>query len=358
LQGSILNLGAIIISNCGFIAVGGLNGIYSRVPEDFFSMCKPISDPDFPWPGIIFGAHIIAFWYWCTDQYIVQRLLSAKSIDQARKGSLLAAALKILPIFILVFPGIFASILFPESKGDGAYSALLYSEIVPHGLKGFVIAGVLAAIMSSLSGVFNTISILFTNDYYKIKYPEANERKLILVGRLSTTAAVVIAILIVPFVKVITSQIYLFLQSVQSFVSPPITAVFLFGLFSKRMSAKTAIITLIIGELIGIFRLVLQLLHDNGVSLNEFLLSILKVNFLHFSVFLFILSILIIKIGNQFSKAHKSEAVLEINSSLKENLLEIVMNFRRILNLKSLNPNFVISIFIVFAIILLWSVWN
>lgn len=124
------------------------------------------------------------------------------------------------------------------------------------------------------------------------------------------------------------------------------------------MSAKTAIITLIIGELIGIFRLVLQLLHDNGVSLNEFLLSILKVNFLHFSVFLFILSILIIKIGNQFSKAHKSEAVLEINSSLKENLLEIVMNFRRILNLKSLNPNFVISIFIVFAIILLWSVWN
>ncbi|MFN4111074.1 MAG: sodium:solute symporter family transporter, partial [Ignavibacteria bacterium] len=264
-QGLILIIGAIIISISGFIAVGGFDGIYSRVPEDFFSMFKPLSDPDYPWTGIIFGAPIIAFWYWCTDQYIVQRLLSARSIDQARKGSLLAATLKILPIFILVFPGIFASILFPESKGDGAYSALLYSEIVPHGLKGFVIAGVLAAIMSSLSGVFNTISILFTNDYYKIKYPEANERKLILVGRLSTTAAVVIAILIVPFVKVITSQIYLFLQSVQSFVSPPITAVFLFGLFSKRMSAKTAIITLIIGESIGIFRLVLQLFYDNGV---------------------------------------------------------------------------------------------
>lgn len=357
-QGIILILGAIIISISGFIAVGGFSGIYSKVPADFFSMFKPLRDPDYPWTGIIFGAPIIAFWYWCTDQYIVQRLLSAKSIDQARKGSLLAATLKILPIFILVFPGIFASILFPESKGDGAYSALLYSEIVPHGLKGFVIAGVLAAIMSSLSGVFNTISILFTNDYYKLKYPEANERKLILVGRLSTTAAVVVAILIVPFVKVITSQIYLFLQSVQSFVSPPITAVFIFGLFSKRMSAKTAIITLIIGESIGIFRLVLQLLHDNGVNLNLFLLSILKVNFLHFSVFLFILSILIIKIGNQFSKANKSETVVEINSSLKENLLEIVMNFRRILNLKSLNPNFVISIFIVFTIILLWSVWN
>lgn len=357
-QGIILIIGAIIISISGFIAVGGFSGLNSKVPEDFFSMFKSINDPDYPWTGIIFGAPIIAFWYWCTDQYIVQRLLSAKSIDQARKGSLLVAALKILPIFILVFPGIFASILFPESKGDGAYSALLYSEIVPHGLKGFVIAGVLAAIMSSLSGVFNTISVLFTNDYYKIKYPEANERKLILIGRLSTTAAVVVAILIVPLVKVITSQIYLFLQSVQSFVSPPITAVFLVGLFSKKLSAKTAIVTLIIGESIGIFRLVLQLLYDNGVHLNSFLLSILKVNFLHFSIILFVLSILIIQIGNSFSKTRKLKQVLDFNPFLRENFKEIVLNFNKIFHVKSLSPNFIISLFIVVAIILLWSVWN
>jgi SSS family solute:Na+ symporter len=357
-QGLILIIGAFILSIAGFNAVGGFEGLSSKVPPDFFNMFKSINDPDYPWTGIIFGAPIIAFWYWCTDQYIVQRLLSAKSVDHARKGSLLAAALKILPIFILVFPGIFASILFPESRGDSAYSAMIYSDIVPHGLKGFVIAGLLAAIMSSLAGVFNTISVLFTNDFYKLHNPDANERKLILVGRLSTTAAVVGAILIVPFVKVITSQIYLFLQSVQSFVSPPITAVFLFGLFSKRMTANTAIVTLIIGEAIGIFRLVLQLLYDNGVILSPFLMTILGINFLHFSIFLFLLSILIIKIGNIFSTADKTSIVSIINSSMKESLSEISINFGRIGNLKSLNSNFAISMAIVFVIIILWTFWN
>ncbi|MEJ5305012.1 MAG: sodium/solute symporter [Ignavibacteria bacterium] len=357
-QGLILMIGAFILSIAGFNAVGGFEGLTSKVPDDFFNMFKSASDPDYPWTGIIFGAPIIAFWYWCTDQYIVQRLLSARSIDQARKGSLLAASLKILPIFILVFPGIFASILFPESRGDSAYSAMIYSDIVPHGLKGFVIAGLLAAIMSSLAGVFNTISVLFTNDFYKLRHPDANERKLILVGRLSTTAAVVGAILIVPLVKVITSQIYLFLQSVQSFVSPPITAVFLFGLFSKKMSPNTAIITLIIGEAIGILRLVLQLISDNGVVLHPILAGILGINFLHFSILLFLLSILIIQVGNAFSTADKTQIVSVINSSMKESLSEIRLNFGRIGHLKSLNSNFAISMVIVFVIIILWTFWN
>lgn len=357
-QGLILMIGAFILSIAGFNAVGGFEGLTSKVPDDFFNMFKSASDPDYPWTGIIFGAPIIAFWYWCTDQYIVQRLLSARSIDQARKGSLLAASLKILPIFILVFPGIFASILFPESRGDSAYSAMIYSDIVPHGLKGFVIAGLLAAIMSSLAGVFNTISVLFTNDFYKLRHPDANERKLILVGRLSTTAAVVGAILIVPLVKVITSQIYLFLQSVQSFVSPPITAVFLFGLFSKKMSPNTAIITLIIGEAIGILRLVLQLISDNGVVLHPILAGILGINFLHFSILLFLLSILIIQVGNAFSTADKAQIVSVINSSMKESLSEIRLNFGRIGHLKSLNSNFAISMVIVFVIIILWTFWN
>src|SRR5690606_3605266 len=131
---------------------------------------------------------------------------------------------------------------------DTAYSALINGSILPFGLKGIVIAGLLAAIMSSLSSAFNSIAILFTNDYYRLKYPSANERKLVLVGRLSTTAAVIIAILLVPFVKLISSQLYLFLQSTQSFISPPITAVVLFGLFSKKMNSRTAIITLIATE--------------------------------------------------------------------------------------------------------------
>jgi SSS family solute:Na+ symporter len=256
-QGIVLILGAVILSVFGLNAVGGFSGLQQKLPADFFSMFKKISDPDFPWTGIFFGAPIIAFWYWCTDQYIVQRLFSAKSVDDARRGTLFAAVLKVLPIFILVFPGLIAAALYPEINGDQAYAALVAGDLLPIGLKGIVISGLLAAIMSSLASAFNSTAVLFTNDYYKIRYPESSERKLVLVGRLSTTSVVVAAILIVPLVKLISSQIYLFLQSVQAFVSPPITAVFLFALFSKKINARTAFITLMVGEAIGFSRLIL-----------------------------------------------------------------------------------------------------
>lgn len=201
-------------------------------------MFKPISDPDYPWTGIIFGAPIIAFWYWCTDQYIVQRIFSAKSVNDARRGTLVAAFLKVLPIFILVLPGLIAVALYPDISGDEAYSVLVAGDLLPIGLKGLVVAGLLAAIMSSLASAFNSTAVLFTNDFYKVKNPQANERKLVLVGRLATTAIVVVAILTVPFVKLISSQVYLFLQNVQAFVAPPITAVFLAGFLSKKFLQK------------------------------------------------------------------------------------------------------------------------
>lgn len=357
-QGIVLIVGAVILSVAGFIAVGGFSGLYAKLPSDFFTMFKAASDPDYPWTGIIFGAPIIAFWYWCTDQYIVQRLLSAKSVNDARKGTLLAAFLKLLPIFILVLPGLFAAVLFPESKGDSAYSALIYSDILPLGLKGLVVAGLLAAIMSSLSGAFNSISVLFTNDYYKIRYPEASERKLVLVGRLATTAAVVGAILIVPLVKVISSQIYLFLQSVQSFVSPPITAVFIFGLFSKKLTAKTAIITLIVGETIGIGRLVLQILQNNSLELHPFFNWILSVNFLHFSIFLFVLSVSLILVMNFMRQTEKDSVVMNLNELVVENVTELTSGIVAIKQTKKMNSSLVMSVVILVIIIGLWSLWN
>ncbi|HEX7358103.1 MAG TPA: sodium/solute symporter, partial [Ignavibacteriaceae bacterium] len=155
-QGIILILGAVILSAFGLNAVGGFSGLEAKLPADFFNMFKVISDPDFPWTGILFGAPIIAFWYWCTDQYIVQRLFSAKSVNDARRGTLLAAFLKVLPIFILVLPGLIAAALYPEINGDEAYSALVAGDLLPIGLKGIVVAGLLAAIMSSLAGAFNS----------------------------------------------------------------------------------------------------------------------------------------------------------------------------------------------------------
>ncbi|MCU0343871.1 MAG: sodium:solute symporter [Ignavibacterium sp.] len=356
-QGIVLILGAVILSVFGLNAVGGFSGLEAKLPADFFNMFKAIQDPDFPWTGILFGAPIIAFWYWCTDQYIVQRLFSAKSINDARRGTLLAAFLKVLPIFILVLPGLIAVALYPEIKGDEAYSALVAGDLLPIGLKGIVIAGLLAAIMSSLAGAFNSTAVLFTNDFYKIRNPQANERKLVLVGRLTTTAVVVVAILIVPLVKIISSQIYLFLQSVQAFVSPPITAVFLFGLFSKKINARTAFITLIVGETIGFSRLLIEILVNLGVQLHPALVWILGINFLHFAIFLFVVCLTLIFVLNFYSVQITNDLRINIQYSISESIQELKYNFACIKRMHGLKSNFLLSAFIVIIIIGLWSIW-
>ncbi|MEO8232376.1 MAG: sodium:solute symporter [Ignavibacteriota bacterium] len=356
-QGIVLILGAVILSAFGLNAVGGFGGLEEKLPADFFNMFKAVSDPDFPWTGILFGAPIIAFWYWCTDQYIVQRLFSAKSINDARRGTLLAAFLKVLPIFILVLPGLIAAALYPEINGDEAYSALVAGDLLPIGLKGIVVAGLLAAIMSSLAGAFNSTAVLFTNDFYKVRNPQANDRKLVLIGRLTTTAVVIVAILIVPLVKVISSQVYIFLQSVQAFVSPPITAVFLFGLFSKKMNSKTALITLIVGETIGFSRLLLEIISNLGVQLHPIFVWILGINFLHFAIFLFIVNVSLILVLNRYSVKITNEFVLSIRSSILESLLELKNSFSNIKSVQGLKTNFLLSAFIVIIIIGLWSIW-
>jgi SSS family solute:Na+ symporter len=356
-QGIVLILGAVILSVFGLNAVGGFSGLQQKLPADFFSMFKKISDPDFPWTGIFFGAPIIAFWYWCTDQYIVQRLFSAKSVDDARRGTLFAAVLKVLPIFILVFPGLIAAALYPEINGDQAYAALVAGDLLPIGLKGIVISGLLAAIMSSLASAFNSTAVLFTNDYYKIRYPESSERKLVLVGRLSTTSVVVAAILIVPLVKLISSQIYLFLQSVQAFVSPPITAVFLFALFSKKINARTAFITLMVGEAIGFSRLILELISNMDVQLHPILIWILGVNFLHFAIFLFSFSVTIILVLNAYSTKTINDFTLSIQNSISESVQELKINLANIKATQKLTTNFVLSAFIVVIILGVWSLW-
>lgn len=356
-QGIVLILSAVILSLFGLNAVGGFSGLQQKLPADFFNMFKSISDKDFPWTGIIFGAPIIAFWYWCTDQYIVQRILSSRSVNDARKGTLLAALLKVLPIFILVLPGLIAAVLYPEVSVDEAYSTLIAGDLLPSGIKGVVMAGVLAAIMSSLAGAFNSTAVLFTNDFYKVKYPNVNERKLVLVGRLATTAVVVIAILIVPMVKLISSQIYLFLQSVQSFVSPPITAVFLFALFSKKTNTRTALLTLIIGESIGLTRLFIELLRNWGVQLPSFIVSFLNINFLHFTIILFVICAGIILVLNFVSGREPVSFAVELRNSVIENLKDIpfsLANFRKVNVVRS---NLIFSVFIIIIVIGLWSIW-
>lgn len=291
LQTAVLIIGATTLTILGLHEVGGFAGLQAKAPVDFFSMFKPLSDPDFPWTGIIFGAPILGIWYWCTDQYIVQRVLGGKNINHARSGTILAGFLKILPVFILVLPGIIAYAYFNDPNiGDKAYPALVASKLLPSGVKGIVVASLLAALISSLASCFNSSSTLFTMDFYRHFRPKSTEKELVLVGRLATVVLVILGILWVPLIKYISSQIYIYLQSVQAYISPPIAAVFIFGILWKRVNGKGAIWALITGAIIGAFRLVVELLHKAGYVHAPFLQSIAEINFLHFAVFLFLIS--------------------------------------------------------------------
>ncbi len=287
IQTFVLIGGAVVLTLLGLHEVGGFAGLKQAVPPDFFHMFKPMSDPDFPWTGIVFGAPILGIWYWCTDQFIVQRVLSAKNIDHARSGTIFAGFLKILPVFILVFPGIIARALYPDIAGDQAYPALV-TRLLPVGLKGIVVASLLAALMSSLASCFNSSSTLFTIDVYKKLKPDASERHLVYVGRLATTVLVVLGILWVPFIKYISSQLYIYLQSVQAYISPPIAAVFLFGVFWPRANSKGAIASLLTGLFFGALRLIVELIHKQNPIEWAPLRWFAEVNFLHFAVLLFL----------------------------------------------------------------------
>ena len=357
-QAFMMLLGAFLLTIYGLAEVGGFSALQEKLPTEYFQMFKPIDDPDVPWTGIIFGAPIIAFWYWCADQYIVQRVLSARSIDDARRGSLLAAFLKITPIFVLVLPGMIAYALFPGLQGDEAFPILIASNILPAGIKGFVLAAVLAAVMSSLASVFNSTASLITNDFYKPKNPTASEEKLVLVGRLSTMVIVVTAIMCVPLVKLISSQLYLYMQNIQATISPPITAVFIFGLFLKKANAKGALWTLIIGELIGLTKLTADFLVRFEIVNNPSLIALANINFLHFAIFSFIASsFLLVVISYMYNeKAELSNSKLQLLFS--ENIKEIGYGLSHLkTSVLTYRVNVFFSIFILMIIIGLWSLW-
>src|SRR5258708_11478824 len=200
-------------------------------------MMKPASDSAFPWTGIFFGAPILGIWYWCTDQVMVQRVLSAKSEGHAKAATIFAGFLKILPVFILVLPGLIAVALYRELfkfgpngevlNGDIAYPTMIVN-LLPSGLVGLMIAALLAALMGAMSSVFNSASTLVTLDFYKNMRPQATEHQLVTFGRGATGMLVILGMLWVPFIKNINPQLFLYLQAVQAYVRPPIAACFVF----------------------------------------------------------------------------------------------------------------------------------
>jgi SSS family solute:Na+ symporter len=282
--------GAIVVTVIGLAELGGWGVLRETAGSSFFNLWQPITDPNFPWTGILFGAPILGVWYWCTDQFIVQRVLSAPNQDQARRGSIFGGFLKLLPLFIFVIPGVIAYALVQQGKlqlatPDQALPTLV-GALLPTGLRGIVVAGLLAALMSSLSAVFNSCSTLITWDIYKKLHPDASEKRLVAVGQISTAALVGFGLLWIPMMKLISGQIYQYLQSVQAYISPPIAAVFLIGIFWKRVNARGAMASLLTGFVLGMGRLIAEL---NKSSLSGFLYTFADINFLHFALFLFLI---------------------------------------------------------------------
>ena len=308
-QAFILIFGTAAITIFGLYQLGGWDEMISTIataaqtegnpPVDrFFNLWRPMEDTDYPWTGMLFGAPILGVWYWCTDQFIVQRVLSAKDISNARKGALFAGYLKLLPVFLFFLPGVIAYALLQKGmisfSLDNADQALpvMITEFLPTGLKGLAIAGLLAALMSSLSSAFNSCSTLLTIDFYQKFRPDASETDLVRFGRISTVVIVIVSLGWIPFMNALMGGgIFHYLQSIQAYISPPIAAVFLFGLYFKWINAKAAIITLWTGFAIGIFRLVIEFMNNDGIisiaekSMMDYFLG---VNFLHFALFLFV----------------------------------------------------------------------
>ncbi|MGB8324297.1 MAG: sodium/solute symporter, partial [Candidatus Acidiferrum sp.] len=301
-QTLILLAGALALTFIGLDKVGGFAGLRAAVPPEYFHMMKPMSDPAFPWTGIFFGAPILGIWYWCTDQVIVQRVLSARDEGHAKAGTIFAGYLKVLPVFVLVLPGLIAYALYPQmftmvdgkvTNGDIAYPMLIVN-LLPVGLVGLMIAALLAALMGAMSSVFNSASTMVTLDFYKKFQPNANEAQLVLFGRIATGVMVLLGLLWVPFIQSMNNQLWLYLQSVQAYISPPIAVCFIFGILWPRLNGQGAITSLLVGFVLGAARFIYEVLDKSRHFSLRTIRWMIDMNFLHYAILMFVVCTLVL----------------------------------------------------------------
>lgn len=348
--------GSVALTFYGLDALGGWEVLKVKTDDTYLSLWRGINHESFPWTGVLFGAPILGIWYWCTDQFIVQRTLAARNIDQARKGTIFAGYLKLLPLFIFLVPGVIAYALstgpnpvltFPVIDGKVVYDAalpLMSMQLLPAGLKGLVVAGLIAALMSSLSSVFNSCSTLFTLDIYKQYFPETTEKKLVKVGQIATAGLVLLGLAWIPMLQALKGGLFEKIQSIQSYISPPIAAVFLFGLLFKKLNASGAKAALLTGAILGSLRLILEI---NQVALPLALNWFVAINFLHFALFLFIVCTLVL-IGFSLNTPQEPSALAKtLTLNIESNPINLTSKL-----------NVALSLILVLLILIIWYVFK
>lgn len=344
LQTIILIIGSLLVTYFGIQVLGGWDALRDIVGSEMLNLWKPLVpsgiestwapvseagkmawyfNSNYPWLGMLFCAPIIGLWYWTTDQYIVQRALSAENETQARRGSIAAGFFKLLPVFIFIIPGLICFAiakagLVPEIQQqlltadgelirDNAQKAfpLLVAHILPVGIRGIVVAGLLAALMSSLAGVFNASSTLFTMDFYSRIRPNVSQHRLVWMGRVATTVMVIIGLLWIPVIQG-GKGLYDYLQGVQSYLAPPIFVVFFLGVFWKRLNAKGCMSALIVGFIMGLFRLAVDtpVKMSTGFSYTEgsFLWIVNNIFFQYYSLLIFLVCIVVMVAVSYFTE--------------------------------------------------------
>jgi SSS family solute:Na+ symporter len=352
-QVTILILGSASLTIYGLHKLGGWHELRQLCGSDMFNLWKPLIpagvqgtwspvlektatgqitreawyfNGNFPWLGMLFCAPIIGLWYWCTDQYIVQRALGAPNQTVARRGSIFAAFLKLFPVYLFIIPGLICYALAKSGKipeltsiigadghaipaaAQGAFP-LMVQYLLPPGLRGLVVAGLLSALMGSLAGVFNACSTLFTVDLYEKWKPGASQAQLVRTGRIATMVMVVIALAWIPVIKN-AHGLYDYLQAVQGYLAPPIFVVFFLGVFFKRMNAAGALWALIVGFAMGIFRMIVDTPVTLGLSgfqsgypEGSFLWIINNIYFQYFSVLITIVSAIVMVVVSHMTDA-------------------------------------------------------
>lgn len=340
LQTVVLVFGSVLVLIYGLEAIGGWDRLYEIAGSEMFDLWKPLVpegmdatwapvmgegrmawyfNDNYPWLGMLFCAPIVGLWYWTTDQYIVQRALGAPNEKEARRGSIAAAFLKLLPVFIFIVPGIITYALAKSgeiaaiqneilnaqgeviTQNAQAAFPLIVAYVLPVGIRGIVVAGLLAALMSSLAGVFNASSTLFTMDFYSKFKPQASEQHLVWMGRLATAAMVIIGLLWIPVIQG-SRGLYDYLQGVQSYLAPPIFVVFFLGVFNKRLNKQGCLAALGIGLALGLFRLAVDtpaiLIEGFSYTEGSFFWVVNNIFFQYYSLFIFLVCILVMFVAS------------------------------------------------------------
>ncbi|TMS08466.1 sodium/glucose cotransporter 1 [Larimichthys crocea] len=355
LQTIIMVVGSFILMGFAFDKVGGYENFQTSYMEaiplnrtnisadcyepraDSFHIFRDAITGDLPWPGLVFGLTIQATWYWCTDQVIVQRCLSAKNLSHVKAGCILCGYLKLLPMFLMVFPGMISRILYtdvvacvePEEcqKHCGAsvgctniaYPKLVV-DLMPNGLRGLMLSVMLASLMSSLTSIFNSASTLFTMDIYTKIRRSASERELMIAGRLFILALIGVSIAWIPVVQSAQSgQLFDYIQSITSYLTPPIAAVFMLAIFCKRVNESGAFYGLMIGLLIGLSRMISEFAYGTGscVQPSNCPTIICGVHYLYFSIILFVISCVIILAVSLMTKPIEDKHLYRLCWSLR-----------------------------------------